>query len=127
MDGSDSLMYSSSRLVYEDIRSSLAAPSNSASNHETKELKAVSGALTEERERASSVGASIKKENKDKSIPSFFSRTYVSWTMLTEKMNVYTPVSLASFVLLSSTYSAFLGSCGVPVSPSCLTDSRSCL
>jgi hypothetical protein len=92
MDGSNTLVYSSSRLVYEDIRSSMAPLSSSL--NETKEGESKKGndeTPAEERTRKSS-SASLKNENKDKSIPSFFSRTYVSWTMLTEKMNVYTPV-----------------------------------
>jgi hypothetical protein len=89
-NGSKELVYSSSRLVYEDIASSMS----SSSSEEKKD----------ERKRSDSTNplSSRKSENSEKLVPSFFSRTYTSWTLLTEKMNVYTPVWFLLLLLMIS-------------------------
>lgn len=79
LDGSKEIVYSSSRLMYEDIRSSLK------SGDETKED-------SKKQDDSSGTMPLSSKSNPQKLAPSFFSRTYVSWTLLNEKMSVYTPV-----------------------------------
>lgn len=77
-NGSKELTYSSSRLVYEDITRAM-----SSSSEEKKDER---GSESTNQMSAKKIG------NSGKLVPSFFSRTYTSWTLLTEKMNVYTPV-----------------------------------
>jgi hypothetical protein len=125
-NGSKELVYSSSRLVYDDIARSMGTATSSS----------------EEKKDETKIGDSTdrmslrKKENSEKQIPSFFSRTYTSWTLLTEKMSVYTPVSRIPFLFLFSSYHISMthhfdfrgpGSRCVPIPPSYLADPRECL
>ena len=87
-NGSKELTYSSSRLVYEDITRAMS----SSSEEKRDERK---GSTTDQM-------SSKKIENSEKLVPSFFSRTYTSWILLTEKMNVYTPVWFPDLLFLAS-------------------------
>lgn len=95
-DAASNLTYTSSRLMYEDIQASI-------NGTDDKKLESKSEDINDQSNRLSSNSTTTPtrttrkskslKDNPEKLIPSFFSRTYVSWVLLTEKMNVYTPVS----------------------------------
>lgn len=114
------LTYTSSRLMYEDIQSSMIGvedkkldnkSENNDENITSDRISSVSNRLsspslstTTSKSPSSSTSSTNKtrskslKDNSEKLIPSFFSRTYVSWVLLTEKMAVYTPVRIILFI-----------------------------
>lgn len=87
-DAALNLTYTSSRLMYEDIQSSMSNESEEKKMERKSEDQNARSSISN---RPSSGKSRSKSE---KLVPSFFSRTYVSWNLLTEKMNVYTPVRL---------------------------------
>lgn len=80
-NGSKELVYSSSRLIYEDIQLGRKSAEN---------LK--EGLQKSDEDHIENDSLPPSQRNPEKMIPSFFSRTYVSWSLLAEKMNVHTPV-----------------------------------
>ena len=126
-DAAMNLTYTSSQSMYEDIQASIVGMEekkleSKVDNNNNNDQGDTNRPSTSSKSRKSF------KDSSEKLVPSFFSRTYVSWVLLTEKMNVFTPVSSFFFSNYHQDIHIYLiGFSCVPLSSTCITNSRNCL
>ncbi len=89
-------MFTSSRLLSEDTLRAVVAGGERGSTDQIRRTMIQTEQKDDEVEESESTNETtphpLPDSSKKKAVPSFFSRTYSSWSLLTEKMNVYTPV-----------------------------------